>query len=107
MRQLSQLGEGDFAGESVVGDIEPAEAAEMGNPVWEHAGEEVVGEVEVLEVGPSGEAPGGGGEAVVVEAEVAKVGEASEWLDRPGEVERVENEFRDSASRGVAGDAQP
>lgn len=45
---------------------------EVGDSGGEFAGEAVVGEVEVLEIGPGGEA-GGGGEAVMVEAEVSKL----------------------------------
>ena len=74
MGELSQLGDGDFAGEFVVGEIEAQQAAEVGNSGREFSGEEVVGEVEMLEVGPGGEVVGDGREAVVVEAEVAKVG---------------------------------
>lgn len=81
MGKLSQLGDRDFAGELVVGEVEAAEAAEVGDSVWEFSGEEVVGEVEVLELWPRGEVLGGGGEAVVVEAEEAEVGEESEGLD--------------------------
>ncbi|GFZ08531.1 hypothetical protein Acr_20g0003390 [Actinidia rufa] len=74
--ELSQLGDGDFTGEFVVGEVEAEQAEEVGDSGREFSGEVVVGEVEVLEVGPGGEVVGGG-EAVLVEAEV---GEASQGL---------------------------
>ena len=74
---MSQLSDGDFAGEFVVGEVEAQKAAEVGNSGREFAVEEVVGEVEMLEVGPGGEVVGDGREAVVVEAEV---GETSQGL---------------------------
>lgn len=80
MSQLSQLGQREFTGEIVVGEVEASEAAEVGDSGREFAGEVVVGEVDMLEVGPSGEI-GSDREVVMVEAEVAELSELGQNLD--------------------------
>lgn len=52
MRQPSQLGQRNLAGEVIVGEFEPPKATETGYSGGKHTGEAVVREIEVFEVGP-------------------------------------------------------